>query len=29
MFGGVEMFLQDLPHFITISLSLLLSPFLR
>ena len=28
MFGGVEMFLQDLPHFIIISLSLLLGPIL-
>ena len=29
MFGEVEMFLQDLHHFIVISLSLLLSPILR
>ena len=28
MFGEVEMFIQDLPHFIIMSLSLLLSPIL-
>ena len=28
MFSEVEMFLQDLPHFIVISPSLLLSPIL-